>query len=120
MLQRIFVIVLLFMIFSCAEKQETQSASENTKPNIVVIFTDDLGYGDLGVFGHPTIKTPELDKMAMEGQKWTSFYVAASVCTPSRAGLLTGRLPIRSGMSNDRHVVLFPNSTDFQQVVGHN
>ncbi len=79
-------------------------------PNIIVIFADDLGYGDLGIFGHPSIKTPNLDRMAYEGQKWTNFYVAASVCTPSRAGLLTGRLPIRSGMSSDTRRVLFPNS----------
>jgi arylsulfatase A-like enzyme len=79
-------------------------------PNIIVIFADDLGYGDLGIYGHPTIRTPHLDKMAAEGQKWTSFYTAASVCTPSRAGLLTGRLPIRSGMCSDGRRVLFPDS----------
>ncbi len=49
------------------------------KPNFIIIFCDDLGYGDLGCFGHPTIKTPHLDKMANEGQKWTSFYVSASL-----------------------------------------
>lgn len=79
-------------------------------PNFVVIFCDDLGYGDLGTFGHPTMKTPHLDRMATEGQKWTNFYVAASVCTPSRAGLMTGRLPIRSGMCSSRRRVLFPDS----------
>jgi arylsulfatase A len=79
-------------------------------PNIIVIFCDDLGYGDLGVFGHPTIKTPNLDNMAFEGQKWTNFYAAASVCTPSRAGLMTGRLPIRNGMCSDKRRVLFPDS----------
>ncbi len=83
---------------------------QNPPPNFVVIFADDLGYGDLGTFGHPTIKTPHLDKMAVEGQKWTSFYVAAPVCTPSRAGLLTGRLPIRNGMCSDERRVLFPDS----------
>jgi arylsulfatase A len=82
----------------------------NAKPNFIVIFADDLGYGDLGIFGHPSIKTPSLDKMAVEGQKWTSFYVAAPVCTPSRAGLLTGRLPVRSGMCSDKRRVLFPDS----------
>lgn len=79
-------------------------------PNFIVIFADDLGYGDLGCFGHPTIRTPNLDRMAAEGQKWTNFYVAASVCTPSRAGLLTGRLPVRSGMASNVARVLFPNS----------
>jgi arylsulfatase A len=80
------------------------------KPNVVIIFCDDLGYGDLGCYGHPTIRTPNLDRMAAEGQKWTDFYVGASVCTPSRAALLTGRLPIRSGMCNDARRVLFPDS----------
>jgi arylsulfatase A len=89
----------------------TETGKNNpSKPNFIVIFADDLGYGDLGIFGHPTIKTPHLDKMAYEGQKWTSFYVAAPVCTPSRAGLLTGRLPIRSGMCSDKRRVLFPDS----------
>ncbi|MBN2241075.1 MAG: sulfatase [Acidobacteria bacterium] len=78
------------------------------KPNIILIFCDDLGYGDLGSYGHPTIRTPNLDRLAVEGQRWTNFYAAASVCTPSRAGLLTGRYPIRSGMCDDNIRVLFP------------
>lgn len=83
--------------------------SNARKPNFVIIFCDDLGYGDLTCFGHPTIRTPNLDKMAAEGQKWTNFYVGASVCTPSRAALLTGRLPIRCGLCGKRRV-LFPDS----------
>ncbi len=79
-------------------------------PNVVIIFCDDLGYGDLGCFGHPTIATPNLDKMAADGQKWTEFYVAACVCTPSRAALQTGRYPIRNGMCSNTRRVLFPDS----------
>ena len=82
-----------------------------TKPNIVIIFADDLGYGDLGCYGHPTIRTPNLDRMAVEGMRFTDFYSAAEVCTPSRAALLTGRYPIRSGMCNDKYRVLRRQST---------
>jgi arylsulfatase A-like enzyme len=83
-------------------------------PNFIILFADDLGYGDLGCYGHPSIRTPELDRLATEGLKFTDFYVAASVCTPSRAGLLTGRLPIRSGMAGNptggAGGVLYPDS----------
>src|SRR6185295_17361509 len=80
------------------------------KPNIVVVFVDDMGYGDMGCAGHPTIRTPNLDRMAAEGMRFTDFYVAAPVCTPSRAALLTGRYAVRSGMASDKRRVLFPNS----------
>jgi arylsulfatase A len=86
------------------------AVAAETKPNFVVIFCDDLGYGDLSCFGHPSIATPELDRMANEGMRWTQFYSAAPVCTPSRAALLTGRLPLRNGMCSDTRRVLFPNS----------
>jgi len=80
------------------------------RPNIVIIFCDDLGYGDLGCYGHPTIRTPELDHMSAEGMRFTQFYAAAPVCTPSRAALVTGRLAIRSGLCSSTRRVLFPDS----------
>ena len=98
------------LLCRCSQKEEEARDTQQRPPNFVIIFADDLGYGDLGVYGHPTIKTPHLDQMAAEGQRWTNFYVAASVCTPSRAALLTGRYPIRSGMCSDKSRVLFPNS----------
>lgn len=71
------------------------------KPNVIVILCDDLGYGDLGVFGNGMIRTPNIDRMAAEGARLTTFYASANVCTPSRAGLLTGRYPIRTGLARD-------------------
>ena len=64
-------------------------------PNIVLILADDLGYGDLSIQGHPLIRTPNIDRIASEGQRWTSFYASAPMCNPSRVALLTGRMPIR-------------------------
>ena len=75
--------------------------------NFIIIMTDDQGWGDLGCFGSETIATPHIDRMAKEGLRMTSFYVASSVCSPSRAALLTGRMPVRVGVPN----VLFPRST---------
>jgi arylsulfatase A-like enzyme len=85
-------------------------ATDSDKPNIVIILVDDMGYGDMGCAGHPTIRTPHLDRMAAEGMRFTDFYVAAPVCTPSRAALLTGRYAVRSGMASDKRRVLFPDS----------
>lgn len=81
--------------------------------NVIIILADDMGYGDLGCYGHPTIETPNIDRMAAEGMKFTQFYVGANVCTPSRAALLTGRLPVRTGMagSDQSGNVLYPYST---------
>ncbi|MFC1806023.1 sulfatase [Planctomycetota bacterium] len=76
------------------------------RPNFVVIFADDQGYQDIGCFGSPDIRTPHLDRMAAEGRKFTDFYVAASVCSPSRAALLTGCYPTRVSVPG----VLFPRS----------
>jgi arylsulfatase A-like enzyme len=98
----------IFLVL-CAFAPLRENSAADQPPNIVVIFADDLGYGDLGCFGHPTIKTPNLDRMACEGMKLTQFYAAAEVCTPSRAALLTGRLPPRNGQCGNRRVY-FPDS----------
>ena len=104
-MKKIFLLISLFLIIVSCNNLNTES-----RPNFIVIFVDDLGYGDLGSYGHPTIKTPTLDKLAYEGQKWTQFYSASSVCSPSRAALLTGRLPIRNGMIGSMTRVFFPDS----------
>jgi uncharacterized sulfatase len=69
------------------------------RPNLVVILADDLGYGDLGIQGSRAIETPHIDRLAAEGMRLTQFYASAPVCSPSRAGLLTGRYPLRSGIT---------------------
>jgi len=84
---------LLLVLFST-----TLSAAD--KPNIIYIFCDNLGYGDIGCFGSTKHKTPHLDQMAEEGLKLTSYYAASGVCTPSRAALLTGCYPRRVGLDN--------------------
>ncbi|MHC4539967.1 MAG: sulfatase-like hydrolase/transferase, partial [Planctomycetota bacterium] len=85
-------------------RSSQRTATGVGKPNFVIIFTDDQGYQDVGCFGSPSIKTPNLDRMAAEGMKFTDFYAAASVCSPSRAALLTGCYPPRVGITK----VLFP------------
>jgi arylsulfatase A-like enzyme len=100
--KRIIVIIIAFAGL-CWFAPHNPAAS---RPNIVVILADDLGYGDLSCYGHPTIHTPNLDRMAAEGMRFTDFYSAAEVCTPSRAALLTGRYAVRSGMAHDQFRVL--------------
>ncbi len=82
------------------------SVTQAAQPNIVVIFTDDQGYGDLRCFGGDHVHTPTIDRMADEGMKLTSFYVAAPVCTPSRAALMTGCYPKRIDMATGSDFVV--------------
>src|SRR5206468_1061074 len=73
-------------------------AADATRPNVVIVFADDLGYGDLGCYGNKSARTPNLDRMAAEGTRWTSFYVPQAVCSASRTALLTGCYPNRLGI----------------------
>ena len=93
----------LLSIFACISLQ-----AQLSPPNFVVILCDDLGYGDLACYGHPHIKTPHLDHLAKNGTKFTDCYASAPVCSSSRAGLLTGRTPNRTGVYDwipNNHVV---------------
>lgn len=97
-------IAILGLVFAgCAAPEQ---ALDQHRPNIVFIFADDLGYGDLSSFGSETIRTPHIDRLGLEGIRFTDFYSASPVCSPSRAGLLTGRMPQRMGINN----VFFPES----------
>ncbi|HAE18521.1 MAG TPA: arylsulfatase, partial [Verrucomicrobiales bacterium] len=82
------------------------------KPNIILIYMDDMGYSDIGCFGSTKNRTPVLDQMAQEGMRFTDFYVTSGVCTPSRSSLLTGCYPRRLNMHIDQNNkwVLFPNA----------
>ena len=98
----VFCLVVLLSLIACREKTPEQQK----RPNFIIIFADDLGYGDLSCFGATDIHTPNIDRIAGEGIKFTEFYSASPVCSPSRAGLLTGRMPQRMGINQ----VYFPES----------
>ncbi len=85
-------------LIACAVASLGAGARAAEKPNIIILLCDDLGYGDLSCFAHPEIRTPHLDQLATEGVKLTHCYASAPVCSPSRAGLLTGRIPNRLGI----------------------
>ena len=95
----------LLSILCCLIVSVTAIAADD-RPNVIIIYADDLGYGDLGCYGANDIATPNIDRVARDGIKFTDFYSASSVCTPSRAALLTGRIPQRMGIVN----VFFPES----------
>ena len=73
-------------------------AAEPGRPNVILFLADDLGSGDLGCYGHPRIRTPNLDAFARQGVRLTQCYAASAVCSPSRSAILTGRTPHRNGV----------------------
>ncbi|WNJ18910.1 sulfatase [Pontibacter sp. G13] len=95
-----------YLLQSCSFPSDPQESQVARKPNLIHIFADDLGYGDLGCFGASDIRTPNLDAMATAGMKFTDFYSAAHICSPSRYALMTGRYPQRIGLAG----VFFPES----------
>lgn len=110
-MQRVSLLVFLPLL-ACQVPQEPRSAGVADRPNFILIYADDLGYGDLGCFGSKKNRTPRLDRMADEGVRLTSFYSTSGVCTPSRSSLMTGCYPRRVNMHKDAKNgwVLFPNA----------
>lgn len=106
-----FVGVTLAMMVIVTSSSRTvelaQAPALSDQPNVVLILADDLGYGDLGVYGHPTIRTAHLDRLAGQGARLTSYYSVAPACTPARAALMTGRYAVRMGLG----AVIMPEGT---------
>lgn len=92
----IFLVLLLFVASCKNENEIAEVPEENTKPNIVIIYADDLGYGEMGAYGATELKTPNLDKLANAGMRFTNGYASSATCTPSRYALLTGEYPWRN------------------------
>jgi len=90
----------VLLCIHCGGRSDKSKIEEDRPPNIILIFTDDQGYQDAGVFGSPDIETPNLDQMAGDGVRLTSYYAAQAVCSASRAGILTGCYPNRIGIHN--------------------
>ena len=92
-------LIVLIVIVCCGDRV---NADENKleKPNIIFLLADDLGFGDLGCYGNESIQSPRIDQFAKEGVRFTSCYAAHPNCSPSRAGLMTGRIPFRLGIYN--------------------
>ena len=105
-------LLLLSIMPTARESALAQERTGPPRPNFIIIFTDDQGYGDLGCFGGKHVRTPTIDRLAAEGAKLTNFYVAAPLCTPSRAALMTGCYPKRIGMAaGSHHAVLLAGDT---------
>ncbi|TNV19778.1 arylsulfatase [Buttiauxella sp. B2] len=85
-------------LLHASETSKPATETSEKKINVIIIMADDLGYGDLGVYGHPIVQTPNLDALANEGMRFTQYYAPSPLCSPSRAGLLTGRTPFRTGI----------------------
>jgi len=96
---RFLAALLIFPLAALAVSAQSGTAATPRHPNVIIIFTDDQGYGDVGVYGAKGFTTPHLDRLASEGTRFTNFHVAQAVCSASRAALLTGCYPERVGIS---------------------
>ena len=98
----------LFLAIALASLLTTTTVAETSRPNILFIFADDWGWGDLGCHGHPYVKTPNIDRLAREGTDFHRFTVASGVCSPSRTAVMTGHFPARYNI--DGHFAWVPSN----------
>lgn len=108
----ILSLLILYLAIGC-----TQNEGPQKPPNIIFIMADDLGYGDLGVYGQKQIKTPNIDKLAQEGMLFTQFYAGSTVCAPSRSALLTGQHTGHTRVRGNATVPLLPEDTTFAELL---
>lgn len=117
------LIIPALILLVLASPSRVQSEPEGGSPNVVVIYADDLGYGDLGCYGATKLKTPNIDRLASEGRRFTDAHSASAVCTPSRYALITGRYPFRKGLSKPvflkTGLVIEPDRTTVADVMKH-
>src|SRR5687768_16709174 len=111
----LIVILLLYAVFVFAQPRKNKPASHKL-PNIIYIYADDMGYGELGCYGQQKIKTPNLDRMAKEGMRFTQHYSGAPVCAPSRAMLMTGKHGGHSYIRGNYEMGGFEDSTEGGQM----
>ena len=116
--QTTFALLLVVTVACCPDLLVAQD--DDNRPNIILLLADDLGYADLSCFNSPAVKTPNLDKLADDGMKFTKFYAASAVCSPTRASILTGRYPLRFGITkhfNDRNQWLPESATTVAELL---
>jgi N-acetylgalactosamine-6-sulfatase len=114
------LVLLSVVLVSLSNLERRAEADEVKRPNIILLMADDLGYGDLSCFGSPAVQTPNLDQLASDGMKFSRFYAASAVCSPTRASVLTGRYPLRFGITrhfNDVNRWLPESSTTIAELL---
>lgn len=117
----VFTLAFFAVLFSCKENMDSSSDENTSPPNIILVFADDMGYGDLGTYGATEWNTPHLDQLADDGVKFTQFYVPHAVCTASRAALLTGtyanRLELFGALDHTARHGLNPDETTIAELL---
>ena len=88
---------LAMLLGACAEKTDDQGLEQTRRPNIILVMTDDQGYGDLGMHDNPIVKTPQIDQLASQSHRFTNFHVDPT-CSPTRAALMSGKYSLRAGV----------------------